>query len=396
MHYTNGNHHNAHTTMGALNHMGTKRDFDSGRRDTMGRRIKESGKRRNSRAREKKTTKEALEDFNRLANEFNTEAENAAMFVAQRDAKNLEEAATRAAYLYGLYRKWSDEVGDFSHEDAIDNYKRFRSTYGLDKKGRIPIKIEALYDNVNFDSALETHEAIYDILSTSYMDKVTEEEMNNYKEKIEAYRNGYAPSAEDVHNERTQRQQDEHRQQREQEEDEYENDAPRTQSKRNHKDEHSRARGNRSTHDNAPYSRDEHHESRGRNNRKSDSPDADEQNRYRGGKSQRDAYVYSKNAYSRYSHGSQNNIPRGSGRSRSGVFNKFEDMTGLSSFGGFRVTWRPRVGPFVMNMGRKGASSVSLDAGPLRYMVWQRGRGFGAWFSSVDLPSFLSFRGRGR
>lgn len=95
--------------------------------------------------------------------------------------------------------------------------------------------------------------------------------------------------------------------------------------------------------------------------------------------------------------------PRGSGRKMNGmrgngggIFGLVENVSGLGNHGSFRVTWRPRIGPLVMNMGRKGPSSVSADLGPLRYMVWQRNRGIGAWFSSFDLPSILSFRGKGR
>ena len=101
--------------------------------------------------------------------------------------------------------------------------------------------------------------------------------------------------------------------------------------------------------------------------------------------------------------------PKGGGRSKRGgrkqgksrgapgdnvfgsMFTGVEKATGLKNFGSFRVTSRPRVGPFVFNLSRQGLSSLSLDLGPMRYMLWSRTGKFG--FSSLDLPSGLSFRG---
>lgn len=58
---------------------------------------------------------------------------------------------------------------------------------------------------------------------------------------------------------------------------------------------------------------------------------------------------------------------------------------------GLRSTYRPRVGPFVLNTStRTGLSSVSLDAGPVRYKVWDRQGNTGV--SSVDLPGPISYR----
>lgn len=58
---------------------------------------------------------------------------------------------------------------------------------------------------------------------------------------------------------------------------------------------------------------------------------------------------------------------------------------------GLRSTYRPRVGPFVLNTStRTGLSSVSLDAVPVRYKVWDRNGNTGV--SSVDLPGPVSWR----
>lgn len=74
------------------------------------------------------------------------------------------------------------------------------------------------------------------------------------------------------------------------------------------------------------------------------------------------------------------------------MFSGVESKTGLSNHGQFRVTSRPRIGPFVLNLGRGGLTSVSLKAGPMRYMIWSRK--YRPGFSSMDLPSGLSFRGK--
>ena len=93
------------------------------------------------------------------------------------------------------------------------------------------------------------------------------------------------------------------------------------------------------------------------------------------------------------SSGGKNNRSE-TGDEPSGFFRTIEDATGLGNHGQFRVTWRPRVGPFIFNMGRSGLTSISLKSGPLRYMLW--GRDIDSGFSSMDLPSGLSFRGNRR
>lgn len=70
-------------------------------------------------------------------------------------------------------------------------------------------------------------------------------------------------------------------------------------------------------------------------------------------------------------------------------------LTATSKTKGLRSTYRPRLGPFVFNTStRTGLSSVSLDAGPLRYKVWDRRGNKGV--SSVDLPGPISYRPTGR
>lgn len=77
---------------------------------------------------------------------------------------------------------------------------------------------------------------------------------------------------------------------------------------------------------------------------------------------------------------------------QSGVLTSVEQATGLDKYGSTRVTWRPRLGPLIMNMGRNGPSSLSLAMGPMRYRLWSRTHKQG--FSSLDLPGGMSFRGR--
>jgi len=58
---------------------------------------------------------------------------------------------------------------------------------------------------------------------------------------------------------------------------------------------------------------------------------------------------------------------------------------------GMRSTYRPSFGPFTLNTStRTGASSVSLNAGPLRFKLWDRKGNRG--LSSVDLPGPISYR----
>lgn len=75
-----------------------------------------------------------------------------------------------------------------------------------------------------------------------------------------------------------------------------------------------------------------------------------------------------------------------------GMVSSVERSTGVDKFGGLRFTMRPHVGPFVINIGRGGLSSISLKAGPARYRIWSRKSAPG--FSSLDLPGYLSFRGK--
>lgn len=55
-----------------------------------------------------------------------------------------------------------------------------------------------------------------------------------------------------------------------------------------------------------------------------------------------------------------------------------------------RYTARPKVGPFRINMGTQGVSSVSLKIGPFTWRVWSRQQQAG--LSSVDLPGSWSWR----
>lgn len=57
---------------------------------------------------------------------------------------------------------------------------------------------------------------------------------------------------------------------------------------------------------------------------------------------------------------------------------------------GIRFTRRFRVGPFVLNAGLRGLSSVSLRLGPVSWRLWSRHHERGV--SSVDLPGPLSYR----
>lgn len=353
--------------------MGTKRGFDTGRFDTLNRRIKESGKKRNSRAKNIRTTKQALDDFHQIATEFNNEVEDSVENGINRNLKSAEESAQRAAYLYGLYRKWSDEILNIDQEDGEEKYSQFRREYGLGDGQRIKVNPKKIYENVDNESIHQAYEAAYDVLSSKYSDRFTEEELNSYKEKVNSYQNGGDPFQNS----------EKHSKHHQDDEEQYY--------------EHP-------NHENDDINREEY------NNDTNDSYDT--------------SNINSDNLYSKFSQSSSARYraahneetgggffgggggfpPRGSGRKMSGIgggrggglFGLVENVSGLGNHGSFRVTWRPRIGPLVMNMGRKGPSSVSADLGPLRYMVWQRNRGIGAWFSSFDLPSILSFRGKGR
>lgn len=87
-------------------------------------------------------------------------------------------------------------------------------------------------------------------------------------------------------------------------------------------------------------------------------------------------------------------VSAGPGRpmKEAGPLTALEQVTGLDKYGSTRVTWRPRFGPFIMNMGRNGPVSLSLAMGPMRYRVWSRRHKRG--LSSIDLPGGMSFRGR--
>lgn len=346
--------------------MGTKRGFDTGRFDTLNRRIKESGKKRNSRAKNIRTTKQALDDFHQIATEFNNEVEDSVENGINRNLKSAEESAQRAAYLYGLYRKWSDEILNIDQEDGEEKYSQFRKEYGLGNGQRIKVNPKKIYENVDNESIHQAYEAAYDVLSSKYSDRFTEEELNSYKEKVNSYQKGEDPF-----------QNSEKYSKRHQDDEEryYESSNYEEKYRSDENDSHSRngASGNNL------YSK------------FSQSSSA----RYRA--------AHNEETGGGFFGGNGGFPPRGSGRKMNGMggkggglFGLVENVSGLGNHGSFRVTWRPRIGPLVMNMGRKGPSSVSADLGPLRYMVWQRNRGIGAWFSSFDLPSILSFRGKGR
>lgn len=346
--------------------MGTKRGFDTGRFDTLNRRIKESGKKRNSRAKNIRTTKQALDDFHQIATEFNNEVEDSVKNGINRNLKSAEESAQRAAYLYGLYRKWSDEILNIDQEDGEEKYSQFRKEYGLGNGQRIKVNPKKIYENVDNESIHQAYEAAYDVLSSKYSDRFTEEEINSYKEKVNSYQKGEDPfQNSEKYSER--HQDDEERY--------YESSNYEEKYHSDENDSHSRNNAN----GNNLYSK------------FSQSSSA----RYRA--------AHNEETGGGFFGGNGGFTPRGSGRKMNGMrgnsgglFGLVENVSGLGNHGSFRVTWRPRIGPLVMNMGRKGPSSVSADLGPLRYMVWQRNRGIGAWFSSFDLPSILSFRGKGR
>lgn len=57
---------------------------------------------------------------------------------------------------------------------------------------------------------------------------------------------------------------------------------------------------------------------------------------------------------------------------------------------GIRYTGRRTIGPFVLNGGLGGLSSVSVKVGPVSVRVWSRHHARGV--SSVDLPGPWSYR----
>lgn len=395
--------------------MGTKREYDSGRFDILGRRIKESGKKRNARAHEMRTTQEALDDFQRIATEFNNEVENAVEFGMNKDAQGLNESAMKAAYFFGLYKRWSSEVEGVSCEDAMQNYARFRKDYGLGEGHKIRIDSQKMYETIDKESVQQAQEAIYDVLVENYADRFTEEELNSYHEKVHSYRNGDGASEEEVREryeqQRRREEQEGRRRSRGGRRDQGGYDQPQPQPHGGGYEDHDYQDPDPQPHGGG------NGDGRGGNGGNGggyDDYDQPEPNPYESGNQGHGDYRRRKargeNIYSQFAKSSSTgyraqkgfggggNPPRGSGRpTRSkGAFGAIEDLTGLGNHGAFRVTWRPRIGPFIMNMGRNGPASVSADVGPLRYMVWQRNRGFGAWFSSFDLPSILSFRGNGR
>jgi hypothetical protein len=63
---------------------------------------------------------------------------------------------------------------------------------------------------------------------------------------------------------------------------------------------------------------------------------------------------------------------------------------------GLRYTRRPRYGPFHVNVGEHGVSSVTFKLGRVSWRVWSRregGRRRG--LSSIDLPGPFSYRREG-
>jgi hypothetical protein len=56
----------------------------------------------------------------------------------------------------------------------------------------------------------------------------------------------------------------------------------------------------------------------------------------------------------------------------------------------FRITARPKVGPFRFNAGTRGLTSVTFTLGPVSWRLWSRTGRTG--LSSVDLPGPLSWR----
>lgn len=432
--------------------MGTKREYDSGRFDILGRRIKESGKKRNARAQEMRTTQEALDDFQRIATEFNSEVENAVEFGMNKDAQGLNESAMKAAYFFGLYKKWSSEVEGVSYEDAMQNYARFRKDYGLGEGHKIRIDPQKMYETIDEESVQQAQEAIYDVLVENYADRFTEEELNSYHEKVHSYRSGGGESEEEIREryEQQRRHEEKKRKRRfgkdRKNKGDYEQPQPQTHNggyeDYDYQDPEPQPQphgggngggyndypdpnpqpngggrgGNGGGYDDYPDPDPEPQPHGGGNGGNGgnggghDDYDQPDPNPYESGNQGHEDYRKRKargeNIYSQFAKSSSTgyraqqgfgggNPTRGSGRpTRSkGAFGVIEDLTGLGNRGAFRVTWRPRIGPFVMNMGRNGPASISADMGPLRYMVWQRNRGFGAWFSSFDLPSILSFRG---
>lgn len=395
--------------------MGTRRDIDSGRFDTLGRKIKESRNKRKKRARQERDMQKAIEDFHRLATEFNSEVNNAVEYGMRDDPERLEKSARRAAYLYSVYQQWSDEVGALEYEDGQKQYDQFRSKYGLNSSPgtRIRINTKEFYNNLNQQSIQETHEAIYDVLNSKYSDQFSQEEMNNYKEKVYGGRpkerkqdSSNPQSSQDQSNKERSRSQAQGRQEESHgahnHKDSSSQKSPREEKKQSDSQSDSRAEnqsGSRAESQSDRQSEDYQGNSNRQKSEKNKPPRGEEE----GHQDPNRAKYKSQNFYSKFAQNSSaknraNQNFRGSGREpmfrqSGGVFSAIENLTGLNNHGGFRVTWRPRLGPFVMNMGRKGPSSVSAAVGPLRYMVWQKNRGIGAWFSSYDLPSFLSFRG---
>lgn len=407
--------------------MGTKREYDSGRRDTLGRKIK-IGK-LFGRDKRQENAPDASGSVFRIAEEFSDSVQKAAHYGIRGDEQNFRIEREKAHKLYTMYKHLDHLTEDIptkkkKYAEWRENYENFRRFHGLDApKGAPLINVDKVPYNRNYTQGVDAEigEAIREaasIIGTAEEVQAYRDAIRKQKEKTTSATSTTPQSAQpeepevidgevvsvepdivdaeviSVEPDTSNEQKNTTAQGKKQD-----STQQKTKTKRNLSDNdksNRRAQARKAGGFlNEPGDEEEiakekigeniHGEKRAQERARFGTKNYGSQ----ANKTMGNPFYDSE----QFEDATAEQKTRSKAKSRdTDIFSSFEKGTGLAKHGSFRPTFRPTVGPFVFNAGRKGLSSVSLRLGAFRFIVWDRDRRTG--FSSLDLPGGMSFRGK--
>lgn len=341
-----------------------------------------------------------MESILRISEEFSEATDRAAHYALRSDEENFDKALEESQKLFALYQDLGHMVGDIptrrsNYSRWSESYEKFRAQHNLDQPSNVRINLEGV--QAREENLQGVQEAVLTAIRQASFVNGTEKEFDAYTRAMAGH---------DVHT--GDRQTDDTQ------------GSTKTGSASSGADAGRRSSGggayraHRKTRTAAPVDEQEPQDDGTSRFDRRHAERAAQRSNYGAYRQDPDevrtvssSYVYdeygmtykdykkARKSKNRDSAGVQSARIRSSMKKNrnSGLFNRVEETSGLDKLGFFRVTYRPHVGPFVLNFGRRGMSSVSLKAGPLRYILWDRG-GAHPRFSSANLFTGLSFSGK--
>ena len=349
----------------------------------------------------------ATEDLFNVSMDFTEAIERAGVASESGDTEEYEQLVLRAARIYSGYKHLDHLTDDIptrkdKYKRWSQEYSRFRHESGLSDYGRVTLDIENYgyvrpEDFENYIQQVREEVEIFKNEQREYFNTV-QRRRNAYQQAVEGNSSpgeNAEPNTNDAKRPKPEQESDsqpesEHNSQPEQQSDSrshYESGSqPEQQSQ---PDSSSEQKEKTRSHSRSEFRPEPNNNTDSQPEEKQDyQPDQKEKSQEKPYRSKNSSQARKKKRRNEMKSGTYKREPN----ALESVFLNTEKGLKVNNIGSFRVTSRPRVGPFTFNLGRSGLTSVSLGAGPVRWMIYSPI--YQPGLSSIDLPGGLSFRGK--